>query len=99
MSFGIVVWSISIIVQRVSKHNTVDDFKWDQQTLGWQKLPETSSRGMNKIYERRLTNEFRAIVREPLPDRRDPRFKTWDARGRFPKSALPLPASDRYISG
>jgi ABC-type transport system involved in multi-copper enzyme maturation permease subunit len=35
-------------------------------------------------WERRLVAEFREIVREPLPDPHDPRFKKWDGRGRFP---------------
>ncbi len=35
-------------------------------------------------WERRLVYEFREIVREPLPDPHDPRFKKWDGRERFP---------------
>ena len=35
-------------------------------------------------WERRLTLEFREIVREPLPDPTDPRFKKWDVGERFP---------------
>ena len=35
-------------------------------------------------WERRLALEFREIVREPLPDPTDPRFKKWDVRERFP---------------
>jgi hypothetical protein len=31
-----------------------------------------------------LISEFREIVREPLPDPNDPRFKQWDVRERFP---------------
>ncbi len=34
--------------------------------------------------ERRLTHEFREIVREPIPDPSDPRFKKWDVKERFP---------------
>ena len=37
-----------------------------------------------KHWERRLVSEFREIVREPLPDPQDPRFKKWDGRERFP---------------
>jgi hypothetical protein len=36
--------------------------------------------------ERRLIAEFREIVREPLPERNDPRFKKWDVRERFPQN-------------
>jgi len=35
-------------------------------------------------WEWRLAREFREIVREPLPDPTDPRFKKWDVRERFP---------------
>ena len=35
-------------------------------------------------WEHRLGLEFREIVREPLPDPTDPRFKKWDVRERFP---------------
>jgi ABC-type transport system involved in multi-copper enzyme maturation permease subunit len=35
-------------------------------------------------WEDRLAREFREIVREPLPDPSDPRFKKWDVRERFP---------------
>jgi hypothetical protein len=37
----------------------------------------------NKL-EQRLVSEFREIVREPLPDPHDPRFKKWNALERFP---------------
>jgi hypothetical protein len=32
----------------------------------------------------RLVSEFREIVREPLPDPSDPRFKKWKGLERFP---------------
>jgi hypothetical protein len=31
-----------------------------------------------------LVREFREIVREPLPDPNDPRFKKWNVQERFP---------------
>jgi hypothetical protein len=34
--------------------------------------------------ERQLVSQFRDIVREPLPDPDDPRFKTWNPQERFP---------------
>jgi hypothetical protein len=34
--------------------------------------------------ERKLISQFRDIVREPLPDPDDPRFKTWNPQERFP---------------
>lgn len=36
------------------------------------------------MLEKRLIDEFREIVREPLPDPSDPRFKKWHVSGRFP---------------
>jgi hypothetical protein len=40
--------------------------------------------GVGEICETRLVREFREIVREPLPDPSDPRFKRWNVRERFP---------------
>jgi len=37
-----------------------------------------------EVIERRLVLEFREIVREPLPEPGDPRFKKWNVRERFP---------------
>ncbi len=42
------------------------------------------TRGSADARERRLTAEFREIVREPLPDPNDRRFKRWNVRERFP---------------
>lgn len=39
---------------------------------------------MQKQCGRRLVAEFREIVREPVPDPDDPRFKKWHCRERFP---------------
>jgi ABC-type transport system involved in multi-copper enzyme maturation permease subunit len=36
------------------------------------------------LQEHRLVQEFREIVREPLPDPNDPRFKKWNVQERFP---------------
>jgi hypothetical protein len=38
----------------------------------------------SETLESRLVSEFREIVREPLPDPADPRFKQWQVRDRFP---------------
>jgi hypothetical protein len=35
-------------------------------------------------WESRLVSEFREIVREPVPDADDPRFRQWDCHQRFP---------------
>jgi len=38
----------------------------------------------SNVLEQRLISEFREIIREPVPDPHDPRFKQWNPRGRFP---------------
>jgi hypothetical protein len=40
--------------------------------------------GSTAMCQSRLIGEFREIVREPLPDPSDPRFKKWNVRERFP---------------
>jgi hypothetical protein len=55
----------------------VRDFRWEPRTMVW-------IEGAAGICETRLTREFREIVREPLPDPNDRRFKKWDVRERFP---------------
>jgi hypothetical protein len=52
--------------------------------LGTRALTSRDTNKVGKKWERRLVAEFREIVREPLPDPHDPRFKKWDARERFP---------------
>jgi hypothetical protein len=52
--------------------------------LGKWALNAGRTRNFGKNWERRLVSEFREIVREPLPDPHDPRFKKWDMRERFP---------------
>jgi len=41
-------------------------------------------RQVSGAWERRLAAQFRDIVREPLPDPDDPRFKKWNPGERFP---------------
>jgi len=43
------------------------------------------SRSNSRLLQRRLADEFREIVREPLPDPQDPRFWRWNVRERFPQ--------------
>ena len=45
--------------------------------------------------ERRLVSEFRDIVREPLPDPDDPRFKKWNFHERFPWGVFEQHATPR----
>ncbi len=42
------------------------------------------SKRASDSHELRLVSEFREIVREPVPDPNDPRFKNWNVRERFP---------------
>jgi hypothetical protein len=53
------------------------DFKWDPRARQW-------VQGCSALCELRLVREFREIVREPLPEPADPRFKEWNVRERFP---------------
>jgi hypothetical protein len=54
--------------------------------LGWAFLVPVllHSRQSNEFLRQRLVSEFRDIIREPLPDPLDPRFKQWNLRERFP---------------
>lgn len=74
----IVVWGVFWVFRHVSINAArARDLHWD---------PETKLRfdGVAGHWETRLVREFREIVREPLPDPSDPRFKKWDVRERFP---------------
>jgi len=53
------------------------ELNWDPGDMAWIK-------GAEGICQTRLVREFREIVREPLPDPSDPRFKRWNVRERFP---------------
>jgi hypothetical protein len=82
--FYVVLWVISWLGRLVSVGSVnVRELKWDPEAKVW-----LSRRGFMRdtpgICERRLIDEFREIIREPLPDSSDPRFKTWDVRQRFP---------------
>lgn len=62
---------------------SVQELRWDHRRSFW-----ISSRSLRNLvsaqYVTRLINEFREIVREPLPDPADPRFKKWNVHERFP---------------
>ena len=44
----------------------------------------TNVKGRTTAEAETLIREFREIVREPLPNPNDPRFKKWDVHERFP---------------
>lgn len=63
------------------------DSEWDAQAKAWIRSPYSlGSDGSqdDRSLCARLIREFREIVREPLPDPHDPRFKKWNPRERFP---------------
>jgi hypothetical protein len=70
----------------------VRDFEWDPLTMNWVQVKLfTKGQAVDRVYGRRLAREFREIVREPLPDPSDPRFKKWNVLERFPwRSGLSL---------
>ena len=55
----------------------VPDLKWNPRARLW-------CDGFATNCATRLVREFREVVREPLPDPTDPRFKDWDVEERFP---------------
>ena len=72
------MWLIVWLVRRINNGSMhAQELKWDSQAKVW--VSRHSS-----IFEPRLVREFREIVREPLPDPSDPRFKKWNATERFP---------------
>ena len=78
------VWWLSWLGQRSSARAArFRDLKWDSRTGVWL-TKSSSSAGAVSLCEARLIAEFREIVREPLPDPSDPRFKKWNVRERFP---------------
>jgi hypothetical protein len=50
-------------------------------------------KGASGVCETRLIGQFRDIVREPLPEPSDPRFKKWLMRERFPWGLESRPAA------
>jgi hypothetical protein len=80
---GLLLLTVWLIRRRFPDHGQVDEFKWDPQAKGWLSMrsPFKNSTG---LYGKRLIGEFREIVREPLPDPSDPRFKKWNVLERFP---------------
>jgi ABC-type transport system involved in multi-copper enzyme maturation permease subunit len=87
-AFGcLVIWLIWLGKRLFMDGGQADDFKWDSQAKVW--LPmrspfDTKGANWERIIGRRLIREFREIVREPLPDPSDPRFKKWNVLERFP---------------
>ena len=69
--------------------------KWDAGNMSWSSEVATDPAQGNFIAQR-MIREFREVVREPLPDPQDPRFKQWNALERFPQPQwVRLPALKR----
>jgi ABC-type transport system involved in multi-copper enzyme maturation permease subunit len=78
---------IGYLVSRLGMHRgKVHDFKWDPQAKVWLPIWSIDAKGSERqrTCARRLISEFREIVREPVPDPSDPRFKKWNVLERFP---------------
>jgi hypothetical protein len=71
------IWVLELWLRSFTRTIHVPDLTWKPQTKLW-------SEGAATTCATRLIREFREIVREPLPDPTDPRFKEWDMRERFP---------------
>jgi hypothetical protein len=83
----IVVGSIAFLVSAIwlgrflfnKRYESMPDpyIRWDSKAKIWRTY----------VTGGRLIREFREIVREPLPDPHDPRFKGWKMQDRFPWGA------------
>jgi ABC-type transport system involved in multi-copper enzyme maturation permease subunit len=75
------IWLLKALFIDKSPH--AHEFQWDPQAMVFRKRHPALERTVRDC-EGRLISEFREIVREPLPDPNDPRFKNWNVRERFP---------------
>jgi hypothetical protein len=83
--FFLLIWLGWLAMRCFSDRGNVEDFKWNPTAMVWLLTrPWAKGESLDRKFETRLINEFREIVREPLPDPSDPRFKKWDLRERFP---------------
>jgi len=85
----VLVFGSAWLVIRLLKFFFIDrsphsyDLKWDPQAMVFRQRRPSLERTVRDC-EGRLIREFREIVREPLPDPSDPRFKSWNVSERFP---------------
>jgi ABC-type transport system involved in multi-copper enzyme maturation permease subunit len=70
----LIYWICQFFIRRSQR---MEDIKWNPKLQAW-------IRHESDVHEHRLIREFREIVREPLPDPHDPRFKKWNVNERFP---------------
>ncbi len=76
----LISWLVRLAIPRRA---SIRELRWNPETMGWT-TRRSSIKGNHGACEARLINEFREIVREPLPDPNDPRFKKWNVHDRFP---------------
>jgi ABC-type transport system involved in multi-copper enzyme maturation permease subunit len=77
----LLIWLLKILF--IDKSPRAHEFTWNSEAMAFIKKRPGFERGFGDC-EERLISEFREIVREPLPDPRDPRFKKWNVQERFP---------------
>ncbi len=77
VSFFALLWLAWLTWGSCKRLRGVDELKLHPLAIFW-------IEGASGICETRLVGQFRDIVREPLPDPSDPRFKKWNLRERFP---------------
>jgi hypothetical protein len=75
------IWLLKFFI--IDRSPNAHDFKWDNEAMVFVQRRPGFERGFGNC-EERLIREFREIVREPLPDPSDPRFKRWRVQERFP---------------
>jgi ABC-type transport system involved in multi-copper enzyme maturation permease subunit len=94
----LVFWLGWLVASGVAKRGAHPIYEWDGRAKVWNAGRSYNSRGNERVCERRLISEFREIVREPLPERNDPRFKKWNAYERFPWGFRPADSTPTYRS-
>jgi ABC-type transport system involved in multi-copper enzyme maturation permease subunit len=81
LAFVLMLIWIGRIARRGSTH--FPDLIWDPRGMSRRSRGSSLDSAAGAV-EARLIREFREIVREPLPDPNDERFKKWNVRERFP---------------
>ena len=71
-------------MQAIFKSNEPMRKPWRRSLTNRSAESASQSKRASDSHELRLVLEFREIVREPVPDPNDPRFKNWNVRERFP---------------
>jgi hypothetical protein len=78
------LWSIAFFGKASpQKGASVHQMARDPAARQWRSMKIGRDRA-DLVASTRLVAEFREIVREPVPDPQDPRFKQWNVRERFP---------------